>query len=32
MNYKGVAQDKAIKIGPLLAEDGYPPAYIARTI
>ena len=20
------------KIGPLLAEDGYPPAYIARTI
>ena len=24
-----LAQDK---IGPLLAEDGYPPAYIARTI
>ena len=24
-----LAQDK---IGPLLAEDGYPPAYIARTL
>ena len=27
-----MADLSAEKVGPLLAEDGYPPAYIARTI